>query len=277
MVQNNAAIILSPILPVEALNGGLFIARGRGGKHGERVIDSHELIYVQQGILSMREEDQEFVVKQGQTLLLKAGLRHSGIGDYPDDLRFYWIHFRLRGNEVSHGGDVEVPKHTTLMDPERLLILLRRFLDDQQSGAAWKVAADIMALEMLFEIARPVNRAALQGASLVPAQHADAYIRVHAPESISASDIAAALGYHPDYLGRVYKRAFGFSLTESLNRRRIHDAKQLLLDSLKDINQVAAACGFNDAEYFRRVFRKHENMTPGAYRRLYARIHVNSA
>jgi len=101
-------------------------------------------------------------------------------------------------------------------------------------------------------------------------------VHKHALESIRASRVASALDYHPDYLGRLYRRTYGIPMTEAVNRRRIREAKRDLLESPLTIEQIAVRCGFADAEYFRRVFRKLEGMTPSGYRRLYARFHVNS-
>ena len=44
-------------------------------------------------------------------------------------------------------------------------------------------------------------------------------------------------------------------------------AKKLLLNTHLPISQVAAHVGFNDANYFCRVFHKCVGMTPGQYRR----------
>lgn len=267
-------IAIPTCLPVDALNAGLFVARGRGGRHGVRVTDSHELIFVQQGRLGMFEEGVEFAVEAGQTLILQAGRRHGGTEDYPDNLRFYWVHFRLRAGD---GVDsLPVPQFATLADPDRMTALFRRFLDDQETRTRLDASSDLTVLQMLYEVAQPGNRSSATTGGVLPAQRADEYIRVHAFESIGTSEVAAALGYHPDYLGRVYKQHFGVSITDALNRRRIHEAKARLMDAPSTIDQIARECGYSDAEYFRRVFRKHEDMSPGAFRRLYARVHVNS-
>lgn len=266
-------LCLSDNLAIAALNGGLFIARGRGERHAVRTIDSHELIFVVQGELAMFEESRTFTVGAGQTLLLKAGLTHGGLAPYPHDLKFYWVHFRLADFPDRPGASL--PQTATLADPERLTVLFRRFLDDQETQSRSGAVMDICVLTMLFEIMQPANRAPGTGAT-VPAQRADEYIRVHSVEPISAASVAAALGYHRDYLGRVYKKTFGAGLAEAINRRRIHEAKRLLLASDATIDQISNRTGYSDAEYFRRVFRKYEGVSPGAFRRLYARVHVNS-
>ncbi|HBP06964.1 MAG TPA: AraC family transcriptional regulator, partial [Lentisphaeria bacterium] len=54
---------------VRMLNAGRFVSRGRG-RHGTRVIDSYELIYVDAGKLEMFEAGRTFRLSAGEWLLL---------------------------------------------------------------------------------------------------------------------------------------------------------------------------------------------------------------
>ncbi|NLG85034.1 MAG: helix-turn-helix transcriptional regulator, partial [Firmicutes bacterium] len=108
------------------------------------------------------------------------------------------------------------------------------------------------------------------------ANRAEAYIRTHFHEPISTSIIAEKLGCNPDYLERQYKRVYGRTITEEIHARRIHYARTLLIDDTKNIDEIAFNCGFNDPAYFRRIFKRKEGITPSAYRRLYAKMHVNT-
>ncbi len=69
---------------------------------------------------------------------------------------------------------------------------------------------------------------------------------------------------------------YGVTITEALHRRRLRLASTLLLDREYTIPEVARACGVADPAYFRRLFLRQEGMSPRSYRRLYARLHVNT-
>ncbi|MBP3605287.1 MAG: helix-turn-helix domain-containing protein, partial [Clostridia bacterium] len=43
--------------------------------------------------------------------------------------------------------------------------------------------------------------------------------------------------------------------------------KELLLELSLSVAEVAARCGFEDESYFCRFFKKHEGISPGAFRR----------
>lgn len=48
------------------------------------------------------------------------------------------------------------------------------------------------------------------------------------------------------------------------------------MDSHLNIDEIAGECGFDDATYFRRVFKRLADMPPSAFRKLHSKIHVNS-
>lgn len=268
---------LSLALPLQALNGGLFRMRGPG-IHGERVIDSHELIFVRSGTLAMWEEEKHFLVHSGQTLILHAGRRHGGLEAFTPDLSFYWLHFNLTGPPATPptGERLAIPKHATLADPDRMVELFRRFLDDQQSGRQNTLQASLLIMLMLSEVAMgPVGESG-SGGSVALANLVLQYIRTHFHEPIHTEHIAAHFKCNADYLGRVFKAVYGQSITETIHRRRLRYAMDRLISTNETIAEISLSCGFSDPGYFRRLFRRYEGMTPRAYRRLYAQVHVNT-
>lgn len=271
MPENGLKLKLKPAL--EALNGGLFVSRGEG-RHPHRTIDSYELILVTEGRLGMYEEEQTFDLGPGETLLLHPHRKHGGTTPYPAGLRFYWIHFRLLAGG-GKGSGPEVPQRALLDEPERLVALFRRFLDDQASGRLEPGAAALLVELMLLEAAH-MPAAGPDRAVAVMAEHARRFIVLNASRPISTADIAEALGCNPDHLGRVFRATCGHTVVDEIHRCRVQSACRQLLDSTANIDAIAAAAGFTDAHYFRRIFKRLQGMTPGAYRRLYGRVHVNT-
>lgn len=261
-------------LPLEVLNGGVFISRGQG-LHPARVTDSFELIFVKEGVLSIQEAGRNFEIRGGDALILWPGRSHGGTAPYLPDLTFYWLHFRLRGLSAQSGGDgLEVPQHVTLARPDHLTNLFRRFLDDQETIGIDPLRSALLALLMLTEVAASSGPEAADGAATRLAGRADALIRTRFHESLSTASVARALHCNPDYLGRVFHKVYGLTLTEALHARRLKMAGRLLLESDKTVEAVAVSCGFRDTTYFRRLFKRHEGVSPRTYRQLYAQQHV---
>ena len=88
--------------------------------------------------------------------------------------------------------------------------------------------------------------------------------------------IASELGYNADYIGRIFRQIYGHTITEAIHRRRVHHSCRMLLDSDMTIEEIARACGFSDADYFRRIFRRYKHITPVAFRKVNTRVYVNT-
>ncbi|MBV8533693.1 MAG: helix-turn-helix transcriptional regulator [Verrucomicrobia bacterium] len=263
---------------VEACNAGLFISPAQGIHHG-RVIDSYELILARTGTLVLSEEAKVFALEQGDTLILWPGRFHRGVAPYARNTSFYWVHFFLRtdGPPPDIDGTV-IPQHCRLPEPLRLTELFLRFLDDQERNRLEKDYAATLVKLMLLEIAlqnSPHFSAASQSPNL--ATQAQTLITRNFREALSTSLIARKLHCNPDYLGRVYRQTYGCNPTEGIHRARMKHAKNLLLLTSMNVNEIAVACGYEDSDYFRKVFRRFFDMQPRRFRTLHARQHLNSA
>jgi AraC-like DNA-binding protein len=258
--------------PVKAQNAGLFISSGNEEMHPTRVIQSHELILVRQGCLEMWEEDQSFSLEEGHTLHLWPGRRHGGIGVLPRGLEFYWIHFEIEHDDNSK--IINLPQVQRLNRPDKLESLFRFFLDDQEAGDLEPLSANLITQLMLYEVAQ--SQKDNSDMSNVLAERAKNYIHLNFDCQITPGKVAEALGYNPDYLGRVFREVYHSTLTEAIHRRRVKKACAYLLDSDMTIEEIATACGFSDAGYFRRIFRRYKYNTPIRYRNSNARVHINT-
>ena len=291
----NTRLELQGSLPIEGMNAGMQLARDGNSIHMDRELGlwHFDLIFVREGILSIQEANQAFEVTEGQTLLLWPQRRHWGTKTYPPNLRFYWLHFKIKESAVIKSAsaasacgpsynplapDVQplsLPQYVTVSRPEFLESLFRRYLDDQETGRLQPAYANLLVWLILSEIAdqRPVQLRERTSAAL--AGRAFSYIRGHLNVPLTASKVAQELGNNPEYLNRVFHQTYGHTLTEEIHRSRVGYARYLLLYSNKNIAQIALACGFRDTSYFARLFRRYEGMSAMEFRRLNAQVMVN--
>ncbi len=139
---------LSMSLPIKVQNGGLFISRGVGS-HPARQLHSWEIIFVEKGTLTIRENNKVFSVNAGESLLLWPQRLHVGIGLFPSDLKFYWLHFEVTSGE----GDalLSIPQHMRVNDPQYIISLFRQFLREQENIHR-SVALELILLLILQQI-----------------------------------------------------------------------------------------------------------------------------
>lgn len=266
-------------LPVRVQNGGLFISRGVGS-HPARELDSWELIFVEKGTLTIKEKDVLFNVNSGESLLLWPQRKHVGVGTFPADLKFYWLHFELpQKNEKTNvlpTSLISFPQHGKARDPQYVIALFRQFLSEQESIDRNTTLELILLLIMqqLAFAAGELPETDKRGVDL--AYRARQLIRTQYHLAISTSTLATQLHCNADYLGRVYRRAFHLTITEAIHRQRVLCAQKLLLTHACSLSEVAECCGFQDVGYFRQIFRKALGLTPAAWKRRYCKEHINS-
>lgn len=84
--------------------------------------------------------------------------------------------------------------------------------------------------------------------------------------NIGATDIARHCGISTGYLSTIFRRHAKMAIPTYINNIRLNQAEEMLADVRIPITQIAEACGFNNLNYFTRVFGRHYGMNPSAYR-----------
>jgi AraC-like DNA-binding protein len=96
---------------------------------------------------------------------------------------------------------------------------------------------------------------------------ADAFIRRHLLQDLTASQIAKAVGVNQTKLQIAFKEHFGTGLGRRQNELRIELAKRQMLETDKSIAEVAMACGYKSPEVFRTNFKYETGMNPAEWRK----------
>lgn len=92
------------------------------------------------------------------------------------------------------------------------------------------------------------------------------YIETHFHEDLTVKGIADTFGFNPDYLSNLFRKTEGVTLTTYITNIRMEKACQMLLESDAPVYYIAHKVGYNDYQYFHRVFKREKDMTPCEYR-----------
>lgn len=93
-----------------------------------------------------------------------------------------------------------------------------------------------------------------------------AYLKKHFQEDVSLDSVSHALSMSVSSVRRTLQRETGETFQQVLVALRMERASVLLKEKTLSINEVAFVCGFHDALYFRRAFKKRFGLTPSEYR-----------
>lgn len=96
-------------------------------------------------------------------------------------------------------------------------------------------------------------------------------------EDLTLEKVARRYYFNPSYFSTMFKNYTGRTFTDYLTDARMNQAKALLSDpaAIHKVYDIAQLCGYRDAKYFNRMFKKHIGVTPETYRhKAIGSIHV---
>jgi AraC-like DNA-binding protein len=156
-------------------------------------------------------------------------------GEHTEEINFI---FKQIENEITHHD--EFSEESIRMLINKLLILIARATRIKEKGK-----------EEIKKEESPIVEKAVK------------YIRSHYTEEVSLADTAAYCYVSKEHLSRTFKKETGFGFNEYLTAYRLKKAESLIKSNPKvKVSEVALACGFNDSNYFSKVYKRMYGKSP---------------
>ncbi|WP_319562601.1 response regulator [Marispirochaeta sp.] len=92
------------------------------------------------------------------------------------------------------------------------------------------------------------------------------YIDLYYSRPIQLADVALHVEVSPAYLSNLFSQHLGRSFIDQLTDCRINKAKQLLTEKIHPVKTISHMIGYQDPNYFSRLFRKWTGQSPTEYR-----------
>lgn len=92
------------------------------------------------------------------------------------------------------------------------------------------------------------------------------YIDLHIKEPLLLDEIAKEIGYSKNYLCKKFKEEMGKTISDYVLEHKIALAKNLLLESSKNVHQIGEELGFHSHSYFCEKFKRQTGMSPSEFR-----------
>ncbi len=135
---------------------------------------------------------------------------------------------------------------------------------------AKNIYADLNLKELLIRLMQSqclqlVSQQAALNSNSSRLHHVLDYIQQHLTEKIAIDVLSRKACLSRNMFFKWFKEQFGITPLDYINQERIKLAKQLLTNHKNSIGDVSLQCGFSDVNYFVRLFKKAEGITPGVY------------
>jgi two-component system response regulator YesN len=79
-------------------------------------------------------------------------------------------------------------------------------------------------------------------------------------------ELSRKFGLNEDYMGQLFKKVTGTTISNYINTNKINAAKSLLAGTNSKIIDIAYHVGFDNLTHFHRQFKKQTGCTPNEYR-----------
>ncbi len=92
------------------------------------------------------------------------------------------------------------------------------------------------------------------------------YIKMNYNQNITLDDVAKEINMSYHYFSKFFKESTGKKFSDFITDIRMDEAKRLLTDPENSIKDICYAIGYNDPNYFSKIFRKVIGKAPTEYR-----------
>lgn len=265
------------LLPLHAMITSAGIERQTGSeydwnglKRGGAEFVTLQYTYGGEGQLSY--EGKTYAVKPGTAMLLY--FPHNNRYWLPKEKQWEFFHLTLNGSEIvriwrtvvgASGPLVALDWDNPVIQAAASAVLkvVKGEIESrwEASALAYDVAMKLLAATLPpEEDSEPRIRSASIGKAMD-------YCRENISGSIGVDDLAGIAGYSRYHFSRKFKESEGMTPGEFIQRERLRLAVRFLQGSNDPVDAIAAQCGFSDANYFCKVFRKAYGVPPGVFRR----------
>jgi len=282
-----------PPFPLLATVG--YVCWPPGIVHARRQFDVFDLIICTKGTLYIEENGIQYAIEQGMMLVLEPGKEHQGYRPTETETEVYWIHFQyplasplvektnwqqslLRASNqdiTPHPAMIEIPKFAAI-DLRVILPLLTEMLALHSVLTSYRAfELHILFGQVLMQLHNGMRTSSPQARAYFLGEKVASYLATNLESPFDSAQMEHDLHYHFDYLSRCLKHYSGMSPLRYRHHLQIERAKRLLTHSELPLIRIGEQCGFQDHNYFIRLFKRQTSFTPGEYRRQYQVFQVN--
>lgn len=236
-----------------------------------------ELFYILEGELEVKIDDQKFLLKKGDIILINANKRHQvkgseGLLATRFEIDYHLLSEYMGSMQLLFWCNTTADKNEAYDQLRHLLDrILDRYFEKDDKGALYLNSLYFETAYVLtgnFLIRSDDTRLNLEGnQDKVRIMQIQSYIQANYQSQISLNDLASRLYLSTAYLSKYVKRHLGLTFMEYLNNVRLFHAVDELMYSKKNVTRIALDNGFPTSSAFTKAFKEAYGESPSEYRK----------
>ena len=237
-------------------------------KSSRDALDSYLFIHVLGGGGTLTYAGSPVDMQAGMMALLDCRKPYSHSSSESDPWELNWIHFSGRDAAAFYAYFLAQSETPVLsgVPPFAFTQLHQELMQLCGASAPISELQASLLLNTLFTrlIASCTDTPAAQDEKMASLR---VYLDEHYAEKLSLDTLAATFFISKFYLCRRFKEDYHTTIQQYIQNRRISKSMELLRYSDLTIHEIARQVGFENGNYFNKVFLQSERMTAGQYRR----------
>lgn len=234
----------------------------------------NQIIYCVRGQGKLILDGEEYVIEAGQGYYLPKGVPHEYYATQ-DIWENHWISFDgFAIDELMKTIQFEKARVFSISNLSAIEAEFKKILSVSKTTYFYNgYQCSSMLYNFLLEIHRYVNlqSSANESYKALQLQPIIDFIEENFKREIELKELAEVVELSPQYVCRLFKECFNLRPFEYIARRRIQEAKALLIDTCDTVNEISVKAGFKDCSYFCAVFKRHEMVSPVEFRHIHKR------
>ncbi len=225
------------------------------------------LIYITKGSLHFNSCGMEMYLKPFEAIILPPGIPYMQGLDTREELNYLWAHFTGKSVEkiLNQFGINKFPLVNTVNQANHLQTRFQRLFDCFVKNDKFMERDLSASLEkLMIELARAIKENNKPRVSL---SKSISYINNYYNTQIKIPDLAKMDCLSMTQYNLHFKNQTGMSPTKYIISLRMNLAKDLIETSNLSLAQIAVMCGYDDYNFFAKVFKKFTGLSPKNYRK----------
>lgn len=229
------------------------VSLGKSSYIPENRIGYYDFTFVLSGTMKYMANGETIVLNKNDAILLKPGTIRSRIA-VDEPVKYVSFNFSVTS-------DVELPSENYLQncitqDIKKIVSVFSQSHLTLYYHSKEKVA-NLLNL-ILFELMDMITLKSTNPHVLKILR----YIDEHITEKMSLKSISNEIGLTKEYTAYIFKKQTNKTITNYINERKMLLAKELMLRNKVSLNDLSAYLGYENYNYFSRLFKRHFDITP---------------